>query len=57
MTLTQQWQYPKITKNSFFILFPVGGIVSCREIAPSLLYVRKELVDSLAGRALVNTDE
>jgi len=26
MTLTQQWRYMKLTRNSFYFLFPAKGI-------------------------------
>jgi len=28
MTLTQQWWYLNLTRNSFYILFPAKGIVT-----------------------------
>jgi len=40
MTLTQQWQYLNLTRNSFHTFFPAKGIVSYRQIISSLLYVR-----------------
>jgi len=32
LTLTQQWRYLNLTRNSFYILFPAKGIVSYRLI-------------------------
>ena len=40
MTLTQQWRYLNLTRNSFYILLPAKGIVSYRQIISSHLYVR-----------------
>jgi len=40
MTLTQQWWYMNLTRNSPRIFFPAKGIVSSREIICGLLYVR-----------------
>ena len=48
MTLTQQWQYLNLVRNSFYILFPAKDISSYRQIISSRLYVHKELVHSLA---------
>jgi len=52
MTLTQQWQYLNLTRNSFYILFPAKGIVSYRQVVSSRLYVRLNGTCSLAIRAL-----
>jgi len=35
MTLAQQWQYLNLSRNSFYILFPVKGIVSYTQIISS----------------------
>jgi len=54
MTLTQQWRYlnlTRTTRNSFYILFPVEGIMGYRQgkLFPGLsTSVYKELVHSLA---------
>jgi len=49
MTLTQQWQYLNLTRNTFHILFSAKGIMSYRQIISSRLYVcSKKLVHSLA---------
>jgi len=49
MTLTQQWRYLNLARNSFYILFTEKGIMYYRQIISSRLYVRlKELVRSLA---------
>jgi len=49
MTLTQQWRYLNLTRNSFYSLFLAKCIVSYRKIISSRLYVRlKKLVHSLA---------
>jgi len=37
MTLTQQWRYLNLNRNSFHILFPVRGIVGYRQIISSRL--------------------
>jgi len=49
MTVTQQWRYLNLTRNSFYILFPEKGIMSSRQsfLAVST-FVSKELVQSLA---------
>jgi len=57
MTLTQQQQYLKLTRNSFYILFPANSIVSYRQITSSCVYVRLKGNCSLAGRELLNTGE
>jgi len=58
MMLTQQWRYLNLARKSFHILFPAKGIMTCREIISSPLYVRlKGTFDSLAIRALLNTRE
>jgi len=54
MTLTQQWRYLNLTRNSFYILFPAKGIVSYRQIISNRLYVRLKGTGSHAGRALLN---
>jgi len=56
MTLTQQQLYLNVARCSFYILFLAKGIVSCRQIISSRLYVRLK-VCLLAGRALLNTGE
>jgi len=33
-------QYPNLTNNSFYTLFPVKGIMSCKQIIPSHIYIR-----------------
>jgi len=55
MTLTQQWQYPNLTRKSFYILFPAKGMVIYRQIISIRLYVRVKGTCSHAGRALLNT--
>jgi len=40
MMLMQQWRYLNLTRDMFYILFPAKGIVSCRQIIYSHLYVR-----------------
>jgi len=54
MTLTQQWRYLNLARNSFFILFPAEYIVSYRQIISSRLYVRLKGTCSLVSRALLN---
>jgi len=54
MTLTQQWLYLNLTRNSFHFLFPEKGMMSYREIISSLLYV---LLKELTGQALSKTVE
>jgi len=57
MTLTQQWRYLNLIRNSFDILFSAKGILSYGEIISSRLYVRLKGTCSLASRALLNTGE
>jgi len=57
MMLTQQWRYLNLTRNSFYIMFPVKGIVSYMQIIFSRLYVRLKGTCSLVGRALLNIGE
>jgi len=57
MTLTQQWRYLNLTRNSFFVLFPVKRIMSYRHTISSRLYVLSKGTYSLASRALLNTGE
>jgi len=57
MTLTQQWGYLNLTRNSFYILFPAIGMMSYRQIISSRLYVLLEGTLSFADRALLNTGE
>ena len=52
MKLTQQWQYLILARKSFYILFPVKGIVSYKQIISSCLFVRLKGTCSLAGQAL-----
>jgi len=40
MTVTQQWPYLNLTRNSFSILFPAKGMVSDKQVISSRLYVR-----------------
>jgi len=49
MTLTQQWRYLNLTKNSFYILFPAEIIMSYRQIISSHLFVRLKGTCSLAS--------
>ena len=39
MTLTQQWRYLNLPRNSFYILYPAKGIVSYWQIISSHVYV------------------
>jgi len=55
MTLTQQWQYLNLTRNSFYILFLAKGIVSYRQIIFSRLYVHLKGTCSVASRAFLDT--
>jgi len=55
MTLTQQWRYLNLSRNSFYIYFPAKGIMGDREINYNILCVRLKGTCSLAGRALLNT--
>jgi len=49
MTLTQQWRYLNLIRNSFYIKFPAKGVMSYWQIISSRLYVfQNELVHSLA---------
>jgi len=57
MRLTQQRLCLNLTRNNFYILFPVKGIVSYRQIISIRLYVRLNGTCSLAGRAVSNTGE
>jgi len=57
MTLTQQWRYLNLTRNSLYILFPAKDIMSYWQFISSFLYVRLKRACSLAGRALSNTYE
>jgi len=57
MTLTQQYRYLNLTRNSFYILFLVKDVVSYTQIVSSSLYVRLKGTCSLVGRALWNTGE
>jgi len=57
MTLTQQWRYLNLARNSFYILFIAKGIVNYRQIISSNHYVRLKGTCSLADRALSNTGE
>jgi len=43
--------------NTFYILFPVKGIMGSTQIISSRLYVRLKGTWSLASRALLNTGE
>jgi len=52
MTLTPQWRYPNLTRNSFCILFPAKVVMNCRQIISSRPYVHLKATCSLAGRAL-----
>jgi len=40
MMLSQLWRYLDRARNSYYIVFPVKGIVSFRQIISSLFYVR-----------------
>jgi len=44
-----------LTRNSFYILFPAKGIMSCRQVISSRLYIRLKGTCSLAIRELLNT--
>jgi len=57
MTLTQQWRYLNLTRNSFYILFPSKGIVSYRQTISRRFYVRLKRTCPLANRELLNTGE
>jgi len=61
MTLTQQWQYLNLVRNSFYILFPAKDISSYRQIISSRLYVHLYVhlkgTRSLSSRELLNTIE
>jgi len=57
MTLTQQWQYLNLVRNSFYILFPAKDISSYRQIISSHLYVHLKGTRSLSSRELLNTIE
>jgi len=57
MTLTQQWRYLNLTKNSFYILNLAKCIVSYRQTISSRPYVRLKKACSLAGGALSNIGE
>jgi len=48
MTVTQQWWYLNLAINSFYSLFPMKDITSCRQIISSHLYVRKKIAHLLA---------
>jgi len=39
MMLMQQWWYLNLTRNGFYILFPVEGIMSYRQMISSCFYV------------------
>jgi len=39
MSLTQQWWYVNLTRNSFYILFPAQGIMSYRKIISNRLCI------------------
>jgi len=54
VTLTQQWRYLNLTRNSFYILFPAKGIVSYRQIISSCLCICLKGTCSLANRTLLN---
>ena len=57
MTMTQQWRYLDLTRNSICFLFPVKGVVSYRQIISSRLYNRSKGTCSLASRTLLNIGE
>jgi len=57
MTLTQQWRYGNLTRNSFYIIYPAKGIISSWQIISSRLYVHLKGTCSLASRALLDTGE
>jgi len=49
MTLTQQQRFANLTRSSFYILFPVKGIISrSKSFLAVFAFVSKELVHSLA---------
>jgi len=56
MTLTQQSQHLKL-ETGFYILFPAKGIASYRKIISGHLYIYLKGSWSLAGHALLSTDE
>jgi len=56
MMLMQQWWYVNLTRNNY-ILFLATSVVSHRQIISSCLYVRLKRTCSLAGQALLNTNE
>jgi len=57
MTLTQQWRYLNLTRNSFYILFPAKRSMSYRQTISKRLYIRLKETCSLASGALLNTGE
>jgi len=57
ITLTQQWRYLNLTRNSLYILLPAKGTMSYKQIISSRFYVRLKGTCSLASRALLNTGE
>ena len=57
LTLTQQWRYLNLARNSFCILFSAKGFVSYMQIVSNRLYVPSKGTCSLAGRVLWNTSE
>jgi len=56
MTLTQQWWYLNLTRNSFHIIFPAKGIMSFRQGISSRLCVHLQTC-SLASRELLNSGD
>jgi len=57
MTLTQQWRYLNVTRNSFHILFLAKDIMSCSQIISSRLCVCLKVTCCFARRALFNAGE
>ena len=57
MTLTQQWRYLNLTRNSFYIIFPAKYIANYNQIISSRLHVLLKETCSLAGGALLNIGE
>jgi len=57
MTLTQQWWYVNLIRNTFYILFSVKCIMSYRQIISNHLYVLLKGTSSCTRRELLNTDQ
>jgi len=53
MTVTQQWRFLNLARNSLYVLFPAKSIMSYEQIISSRFYVRLKGASSLtASRAL-----